>query len=134
MSQSPATTLSNALTDALQDKLRQIYGATAHIIGVRPISRRAAVSARVELSGDNTPHFVFIKHVFPECYPAGNLAEEHIELAEEMLAQRFLDSCPSAQPFHPKLIAFDESGFLVLEYLCDHGFTQPRTFGYLTPR
>jgi len=134
MSQSQTAIQSEALKDNLQEKLRQVYGAATRVVGVRHISRRAAVSARVQLEGSGNPRFVFVKHVFPECYPARDLPNEHVEFAEELLAQRFLENCPSPQPYRPKLITFDERGFFVLEYLGDNGYAEERTFGYLIPR
>ena len=134
MAQSPQTALPTALVERLEDRLRQLYGTATRVVGTRPISRRAAISVRAEISGSNCPRFIFLKHIFPECYPANDLPREHIEFAEELLAQRFLESCPPAAPYRPRLLAWDADGFFALEYLGESGHGEMRTYDYLVPR
>ncbi|UAY54333.1 hypothetical protein [Arachidicoccus terrestris] len=125
--------IQNAFQLSLEDLIRKTFGNQTSIAEVVALSSRAAVTARLVLRGSGPPS-VFIKHIAADAFPALQLVDTHVEFAEELLAQRFLQSLQPSAPFRANLLAFDQQGIFLLDDLGESGHSTMRSFDYIIER
>ena len=128
-----STTTPSVFQLSMEDLVHRSFGSQASIVRVIPVSSRAAVTSRLILRGSGPPS-VFVKHIASEIFPAVKLGDAHVEFAEELVAQRFLQSLQPCAPFRANLLAFDTQGIFLLDDLGEQGHTGMRSFDYIIKR